>query len=206
LQSGVFGGLKNFPEAVDLSPDGRRMAIGTWGSGGPDPQLMLFDRAQTLPVYSTYLSGSVMALDLDDTGTRIAVASKAGHANQFSTTGFVQLFDTGERDLQLVGNVQTGAGFQLTSKLTGSALSLFVFGAPLAPPAPLPGVVGLAGIDATQPFSIFASAAGSSGRADLFGIVPADPALAGFELGAQAVFVGLFGLEFSSEAPVLTVL
>lgn len=205
-QSGVYSNLQNFPEAVDLTPDGQRMVIGTWGSGGPDPQLMLFDRALAQPVYSTYLSGSVMALDLDDTGTRIAVATKAGHANQFSTTGYVQLFDTGERDLQLKGSIKTGTSFQLASQLAGSTLSLFVFGEPLDPPAPLFGVLGFTHIDPAQPYTVLGTPATLTGRADLNVMVPPSPALIGYELGAQAVFLGVQGLEFSSQAPLLTVL
>lgn len=206
LQTGVLGGLQNFPAAVAVDPSGQRLALGAWGSGGPDPQLVLLDRDLTTPVYSTYLAGSVMDLALDDTGTRLAVAVKAGHANQFSTTGFVQLFDTGERDLQLVGNLQTGAPFQLTSLHSGSAATLFVFGAALAPPAPLAGIHGLAWIDPSLPFSLFAVPADGAGRADLVGLVPSDPALVGWVQAVQAVFAGTFGWQFSTAAPLLTVL
>lgn len=204
-QTGVFAGMQNFPEALAMTPDGTRLLCGAWGSGGPHPQLMLLDRAQTQPVYSTYTPGSVLAVDLDAAGAQMAVAVKSGHSNQFSTTGFVQRFATGERDLQLIGSVQAGGAFVLSSRRAQSAASFFVYGTGLAPHGTYPGIVGDLAIDPAKPYSLQLAMADGDGRADVFGAVPAGPAFVGFSLTIQAVFLGPYGLEFSDAAPSLAV-
>ena len=205
LQTGVFGGFQNFPEALALSPDGQRLLAGAWGSGGPHPQLMLLDRDQAEPVLSTYTPGSVLAVALDPTGTQVTAAVKSGHANQFSTTGFVQRYATGERDLQLIGSVNAGEPFLLTSRQPQSLASLFVFGQALTPPAPHPAFGGLLAIDPAKAYTHYLRVADGTGRADLQGSVPPGPGFVGLALKAQVVFLGPLGLELSSAAPMLAV-
>ncbi|MDF1797675.1 MAG: hypothetical protein P1V81_00740 [Planctomycetota bacterium] len=205
LQSTPGTGLQNYPEEVCVSADGTRMALGAWGSGGPDPQLILLDRALPQPIYSAYLSGSVLGLDLDRPGGRVAVAVKGSHANQFATTGFVQVYDLGERDLLALGPLTSPGVFHFSSREPGNLASLFVFGSE-QPKGPFPGVAGLLGIDPYQPFSILAAPADSSGRADLFGPVPADPALPGFQLSLQGIFSTPQGWSFSQHLTRFTIL
>ena len=205
LQSTPGTGLQNFPEEVRLSADGDRMACGAWGSGGPDPQLLLLDRDEPLPLLATYLPGSVLALDLDADGGRLALAVKGAHNNQFATTGFVQLHDLGERDVRALGPLTSPGSFHLTSRQAGSIASLYAFGAPAAPAA-YPGIAGSLALDPNLPVLVLPAPADASGRADLTGPIPANPAYLGMELGCQVVFVVPAGLAFSERAPLLTVL
>ncbi|MDG1500387.1 MAG: hypothetical protein P8R48_10495 [Planctomycetota bacterium] len=199
-QTGLGGGLQNFPQDVAISRDGDRAVLGAWGSGGPDPQLIMMDRNQATPIFSTYLPGSVTALDLNSGGERLIVAMKGAHSNQFTTLGYVQAFDTGERDLQFVGATRTGNTFQVSSKDSGSLQHIFVFGTPLPTGASSPqtfGIEGSLGLDPLLPYQLYAKPADAFGRADLVGIVPPSPTLVGLEIGVQAVFVRPFNLKFS---------
>lgn len=205
-QTGVFGGLQNFPEALAIIASGKRLLCGAWGSGGPHPQLMLLDRDQPEPVYSTYTPGSVLAVDLSADGTQIAAAIKSGHSNQFSTTGFVQRFDTGERDVQLLGTLQTGQPFQITSMRPQSIASVFALGSKLSPTSLYPGIDGALAIHPSKPYWLFMVPASPAGRADLIGAVPPNPSFVGLTLSAQAVFVEPNGLAFSWASPMLCVL
>ena len=103
VQSSPPGGQQNYPIAVDLSADGRRALFGTWGVGGPEPEVLLLESGVPDPIHVFDLPGSVMTLALDHGGTRMAVGHKELHANQFATGGTLSLFDTGERDLQVLG-------------------------------------------------------------------------------------------------------
>lgn len=208
-QSGFGGNLQNFPQDVVISPDGERAVLGAWGSGGPDPQLVLLDRNEPQPVFSTYLAGSVMALDFDESGDRIVVALKAAHSNQFATTGYVQSFATGQRDLQVIGQAVTGAPFHFTSKQAGSGGSLLIFGAPLPsnlPPISMGGFLGLLEVDPSQPYSVQGLLADIFGRADLVGVIPPSASLIGLDVAVQAVFVTPVGLEFSKSTRLPTIL
>ncbi len=208
-QSGLGGGLQNFPQDIAISPNGNRAVLGAWGSGGPEPQLVLLDRNEPLPVFSTYLAGSVMALDMDDTGDRITVAMKGSHSNQFATTGYVQSFATGQRDLQIVGQTLIGAPFQFTSMQAGSTGTLLVFGSPMSygsPPITINGVLGELKIDPSQAFIMQGLLADAFGRADLVGVIPSSASLIGMAIAVQAVFVTPFGLEFSAATRLPTIL
>ena len=159
------------------------------------------DRNLATPVFSTYLPGSVTALDLDSSGERVVVAMKGSHSNQFATLGFVQAFDTGERDLQFVGAIRTGTAFQVSSMNSGSLQHIYVFGSPLKQGASTPQIYGFdgsLGIDPQLPYTLRVVPSNAFGRADLLGIVPASPSLVGFDIGVQAVFVRPSNLLFSS--------
>lgn len=128
LRIGAPGGLQNSPSAVEVSADGRRIACGSWGDGDSDPELVLLDLDQARPVLEADLPGSVLHLDLDATGTRVLVAAKHLHANQLGVTGELRLYDTGERDLQLLEAPRPGGRLHLAARTPGASAAWFLIG------------------------------------------------------------------------------
>jgi hypothetical protein len=125
---GTPGGLQNSPSAVEVSRDGRRIACGSWGDGDSDPELVLLGLDQAQPVLEADLPGSVLHLDLDETGTRVLVAAKHLHANQMGVTGELRLYDTGERDLQLLDAPRPGGHLHLAARTPGANSAWFLVG------------------------------------------------------------------------------
>ncbi|MBK7874597.1 MAG: hypothetical protein IPJ77_02410 [Planctomycetes bacterium] len=196
-QHGVLGGLQNLPEVVRVSPDGRRIALGTWGDGTAAPELQLFDRSSAQPVLAVDLPGSVQALALDASGTRIAVGMKNAHANQFATTGQFRLYDTGERDLAVRGVPTVGGALELAARSAGATEVLFLFGPRASSPTRVPGTFGQLALRRTRLFVVPATT-DASGRADLAYPLPADPGLHGRVWHVQAAFRIGGALHFSS--------
>jgi len=166
LQTAPGAPLQNFPEAVELTGDGRRAAFGAWGVGDASPELWLVDVPSATALLQVDLPGSVRALALDETGTRVAVAMKHGHANQFASTGEIRLHDTGERDLQLLSG-PLAPTLSLATQQPGASRSLFLFGTPGSVPTPFIGSVGTLWIQRSQPLRVFNRAADAGGRSDL---------------------------------------
>jgi len=125
---GTPGGLQNSPSAIEVSRDGSRIACGSWGDGDSDPELVLLDLDQEQPVLQADLPGSVLHLDLDETGTRVLVAAKHLHANQMGVTGELRLYDTGERDLQLLDAPRPGGHLHLAARTPGANSAWFLVG------------------------------------------------------------------------------
>ena len=134
VQSGAPGGLQNSPSAIEVSADGQRIACGSWGDGDADPELVLLDLGQDEPVLEANLPGSILHLDLDESGTRILVAAKHLHANQMGVTGEVRLYDTGERDLQLLQAPRPGGALRLAARADGALAAWFLLGRELETP------------------------------------------------------------------------
>lgn len=188
-QTGVGAGVQNYPEALVLSPDGARCAVGTWGLGDAAAEVVLLDvapGAAATPLLEIDLAGSAHALALDATGTRLAVAAKDAHANHFATSGTVRLFDTGERDLQLITAARVGGDLEVVSRHPGAVLTLFVLGDPLAAPLHLPPLVGELGVDPAAPWWLWSVPADAIGEARLTLAVPPDSAFAGLRPGLQS--------------------
>lgn len=158
--------FQNFPEAVAMTADGRRVAFGVWGAADSSPELLLIDVPSGSIVLQADLPGSVRALALDPTGTRVAVGMKHSHANQFATTGEVQLHDTGERDLQLL-NGPVGGTLRLATQQAGARRSLFVFGTLSPAPTVFRSALGSLWIQRSAPLRIYNRAADAEGRTDL---------------------------------------
>jgi hypothetical protein len=198
VQSGAGGGLQNYPQALAIGADGRRIACGLWGYQDERPELVLLERGVPEPLLAVDLGGSALALALDPSGTRVAVARKHAHANQFGTTGAVELFDTGERDLQVLGAPEPGGELRLAHRMDGAAYAWFVLGRPSRVAIPLPGIAGALLLDPS--FSSFAigAQADASGRADLALPLPSDPTLLGARPALQALSFGTDGLALSS--------
>ena len=199
------GGLQNAPQAVRLSADGARAAFATWGDGGPAPEVVLLDRATGVALLEISLPGSALDLALDARGTRVAVATKNVHANVFGSTGEVRLYDTGERDLELLQQPRHGGVLHLAAQRPGATRAFFLLGRPSAPHT-VPGTFGRLAVDRGGPLSVHSRPVTAAGRADLELLLPSDPALIGIELRAQAAMRAGGALHLSHETIDLLVL
>ena len=74
-------GFQNLPEVVKVTDDGSRAVFGSWGAGGSSPEVVLVQTGTASPLLEVDLPGSVRALDLDESGRRLAIAYK-GHPQQ----------------------------------------------------------------------------------------------------------------------------
>lgn len=187
--------LQNFPEVVALTPDGRRAAFGAWGTADSEPEALLVDGASGAELLALDLGGSVRTLALDDSGTRLVLGIKHGHANQLGSTGEVRLFDTGERDLQLLAPPQRGGVMQLSARRPGARRAYLIRGPLAAFPTPFASAAGGLWIERTLA-QVSTRLSDASGRAD-FGVnVPSQGFAPQFAL--QAYFRGGGGAAFSS--------
>ncbi len=186
-QAGSPGSPQNFPQATAISPAGDRAAFGLWGAGDGRPDVLLIDVDGDRDVLSVDLPGSVQALALDATGTRVAVARKDAHANAFATTGAVELFETGERDLVLLAQPRLGGQLSLSASRPGHVATIYAVGSP-ATAVPLPW--GSAYVDPGQTLHLFGVGASLAGVSTLDLSIPDLPALVGVPVAVQAVFAG----------------
>ncbi len=181
---------QNVVTRARISADGRRAAFALWGDSGPGPELLLFDRDAPAPLLARDLPGSAFDVALDEAGTRVAVAFKAVHANDFGSSGAVRLYDTGERDVQLAASLVGGSQSALRIHLPGASAALLLVGRPASNPAPIPAIAGLCGIDPMGPLFVLPLALDGAGFGEWGFRVPTHSALVGLELGMQALAVG----------------
>jgi hypothetical protein len=201
------GALQNYPEALAVSADGRRFAFGVWGAQTSAPDVWLFDRGDPAqpsapqPILVADVGGSVEALALDATGTRLLVGFKHAHANQFATTGTVRLFDSGERDVQVRLAPLLGGALALAAQSPGAELAWFGLGSAIEPagtPFALPGIGGALALDVTAPLAVLAAPADAAGRAAIELSLPMQPALQGLPIAVQALFAAAQSATFSA--------
>ncbi len=186
-QLGVTGGLQNAPEVVRATADGSRVAFGCWGDGTSQPEIVLWDRATNAPVLQADLPGSVFALDIDAQGTRLVVGMKGAHANQFSGTGELRLYDTGERDLVQTAPAQIGGHLQMSAKMAGASAVFFLEGTPSPFPSMIAGTSGSLRLRRVglHPARLPADV---NGRADIALPLTGSPTAIGTFLHVQAAF------------------
>lgn len=188
-QSGTQGGVQNFPARIELTPDGRRLALALWGAGDARPEVALIDTLSGATVVAADLGlGSALAVAVSADGTRVVAGTKDVHANTFGSYGAVRLFDTGERDLQVVAAPLSGAPLELSARRPGASAVLFLVGPLAASPKPYPQLGGTLHLQRSAGLAVFALPADPSGRADL--TLPASQIApgSGTTLGAQALF------------------
>jgi hypothetical protein len=195
-QFGSSSGPQNFPEVVLLARDGSRAAFGLWGCQDAQPEVLLVEQAGGGSVAEIDLPGSVTALDLDPSGTRLAIGMKHGHANQFATTGEVRLFDTGERALQALGPALAGAPLPVTARRSGAGSVWFLYG-PRAAPSVLPGIGGVLELR-RRGLRALVVPADAFGRADGWLPMPSSPPPTGVPYAVQALFRSAAGSVLSA--------
>ena len=187
VQVGQLGGLQNSPSGLELSADGSRVAFSSWGRGDSAPEVLLYDVPTASLVFSADLPGSALALDLDGTGTRLAVVTKSLHANLLSSTGEVRLYDTGERDLTLLGPARLGGTLTAASSVPGASGTFFLLGTPRANPVQFPGALGELSLQRDQRLQVLARPTDLAGTALLALPISSSPSLLGADLGLQSV-------------------
>jgi len=187
VQAGQTGGLQNSPVAVSFSEDGQRCAFASWGKGDAEPEVVLLDRGEPLPVLEIDLPGSALDLDLDASGTRLAVVTKNLHANQLGTTGEVRFYDTGERDLELLAPARLGGQLSVASSSPGASFAIFLIGSPALIPTPILGATGELRLDRSRGIRAFARPVDAAGRADLLLPLSSNPGLIGNRRSIQGV-------------------
>lgn len=201
---GAGTGLQNLPQAVAITPDGKRAAFGCWGDGDSDPEVLLVDRDQAVPVLEVDLPGSVRALDLDRSGTRIVVAFKETHANIVGFRGSIRLYDTGERDLNLVEVPTISNGLKISYRpLAVPHAAYLALGKRNAFPTPLAGGSMLA-LDRTAIRVIALNSNASPAESTL--PLATYPNLRGRELSIQMLFRTRGGLRASKSVIDFTLL
>ena len=198
-QTGPLGGYQNFPEVVKLAEDGSRVAFGLWGLSDSQPELLLVDVSTDTDLLAVDLPGSIRALALDETGTRVALGAKDKHANDFATTGSVRLFDTGERDLQLLEPPVRGGMLSLATLHPGQLYTVVLLGCEASSGSLVSGWSGLNWIDTTKPFLWRGAVPDGKGFSIRQIGIPDQPSLVGLEFGVQAVFVRNSGVSLSEE-------
>jgi hypothetical protein len=184
-QLGQPGGLQNYPSVIALNHDGSRVAFAAWGKGDSDAEAILYDTASATQVLAIDLPGSVMAMDLDSSGTRLALATKNLHANQFGSTGEVRMYDTGERDLTFVTSPRLGSTWTSASRTPGAQVALFLVGTRSPLPQPLPGALGSLSLVRGPSLHVYARPANLLGEAQLSLQIPNASALIGAEYALQ---------------------
>ncbi|MFM7281317.1 MAG: WD40 repeat domain-containing protein, partial [Planctomycetia bacterium] len=173
------GALQNYPEAVCVSADGQRAAFALWGDGSAQPEFMLVDRQQGL-MLAHDLPGSARGLALDARGQRVLLASKDLHANQFGSTGRVELLDTAERVLVQRSRAEPGQALKLAARRAGANIVFFLQGPPSPQPQVFPGALGQLLLVRSQ-LPVHPRPTAAQGRATLDLPTPADPLLLGTE-------------------------
>ncbi len=196
LQSAAVTSPQNYPEAVCISRDGARAAFGVWGSLDAQPEVVLVDRGLAASIARLDLPGSVTALALDPSATRLAIGMKHGHANQFASTGEVRLFDSGERELQALSQAQLGGSLSVSAKRNGAGSVWFLYGRRSNAPISVAGVAGALWLSRPT-LSVQRVGADLSGRADASLPIPGSVPGSGVPYSVQALFRSALGSGLS---------
>lgn len=109
------GTFQNIISDIDISADGSRFAVGSWGDeGNVCSDLRVYDRQTDTPIYQYLYPGSVYGLDMSADGRRVATAVKPVHANTFAGGGSFELHAPEMDELRLVGIPRPGATMTVT--------------------------------------------------------------------------------------------
>ncbi len=189
------GALQNLPVEAKITGDGNRAAFATWGNSS-DPEVIMLELGGFGPSLQVNLPGSTRGMDLDSTGTRLALGHKDVHSSVFGATGAIRVVDTGERRLALTATPHVGGTLEAAAIEPGSFGGWFVLGPKAAVPTVFPGVTGLLLLQRNQ-LTVLGRAADANGRIDLSLPIPSTSAMIGQQMHVQAAFRTPQGLKFT---------
>ena len=99
-----------------------------------------------------------------------------------------RLYDTGERELQILGQPEVGTDLHLAFQRPDALSVLFLVGIRTPAPPSLPGITGDLGLYRSARLWTFPRAVDGAGRADMQLPIPDLPALHGLQMSAQALY------------------
>jgi hypothetical protein len=176
----------NIPEDVDISADGTRFVMGSWGTGlGGPSELVVYDPWADANIASFPQNGAVFDLDFSADGRFLLVDRILNHPSQGHNTHLVKMYEVGGADLRAVGPPSLG-----------ETVSLEVLGPPDVPAlllaslglAPTPIPVGVGGALALDPNTLLILGIGTTdagGTASLELDVPVDVSVIGLAVYFQ---------------------
>lgn len=134
--------LNNLESGLEVSADGRRIAVGLWGDGGgPSPEVVVFQRGNSTPILTQDLPGSVMDIDFSSDGRWLVVGSKSQHYNVFGGGGRVSLFSVGTGDCRVAGVPHLGGSVTVrVAGPAGSGAAALIASEPAVLPTMFPNV------------------------------------------------------------------
>jgi WD40 repeat protein len=118
------GSLQNIVSDVAVCDDGHHFVVGLWGDeAGLVPELRFYERNQNRPVAMFDYPGSVNDVDISPDGSRVAVGTKAVHANLYAGGGAIELYSFDDEDFIAHGIPHVGGtlSFELSSVPTSPA-------------------------------------------------------------------------------------
>lgn len=130
------GTLQNVVGDLAIDASGESFVAGLWGdAAGQCPELRMYRKHQSAPARLVDLPGSVFDVDMSADGERIAVASKALHANTLAFGGSLGLYSFERQDLRALGVPVAGARlhFQMRGPAWSPAVLLWSDGAAATP-------------------------------------------------------------------------
>lgn len=183
------GTLQNVVSDVSISADGSRFAVALWGDEGDVcPEVRVYAKNSSVPLKLYNLPGSAFDVDLSPDGQRLAVASKAVHANTFASGGTISLYALTREDIRVTGVPHLGS--QITVTMRGKPFvqsSLLWTNAPAANPTVF-GNLGTLYLQRTTLNSIPTGLTGEGGEVQYTYDVSSNPA----DIGRSVYFQGFF--------------
>jgi hypothetical protein len=182
------GSLQNIVSGIKVSANGDRFVVGLWGDeAGLVDDLRFYRRNQNAPVATYPYPGSVYDVDISADGHRVAVASKAVHANLYTGGGAIDVYSFEDEDLVMHGVPRQGSvvHFEM-SNVPNAPARLLVAPSSASQPVFL-GLVGTLHVSRTGMSSV------SMGMTGVHGLAVRDytlPSLAAM-VGTKRCFQGL---------------
>ncbi|MFG0318832.1 MAG: hypothetical protein ACF8XB_16280 [Planctomycetota bacterium JB042] len=184
------GTFQDTPQQVELSADGKTIAVASWGAQvNGHPEVLIFDRdVGIVPVGSIDTPGSAMDVDVSEDGQFVVAGTKAVHANTNGNGGEAYSFDLGGQGYRLRGTPSIGRSIQLEIGGNPGDPVLLWAGLSLLP-SPVP-VFPFRGTFALDPAFLFllptpVGTIPGSGVATLPVTIPFDPATVGATVYTQ---------------------
>jgi hypothetical protein len=182
------GSLQNVVSDVALSADGHHIVVGVWGDqAGNVPELRFYVRGQDKPVATFDYPGSVNDVDINPDGNRVAVATKASHANVSSGGGAIDLYAFEDEDFVVHGIPHVGGTLSIEmSSVPNSPARLLIAPMPAVTPFTW-GNVGTLYLNRHTMYSMSMGATGPHGHAMTNFVMPMLPGAVGTTLCFQGL-------------------
>jgi len=183
-----FGLWPNTPVALDITPDGSRIAFAIAGDQ-PElwDELRLYDRDVGTPFATVALPGSPYSIDMSPDGKWLAVGNKPVHISESGSGGSIRLYRIGDFDLDMHGTPSLGSSptIELESS-PGDAAWLLISPSALAAPLPI-STIGELIVNPIGAVQMAFPAVPPSGTTSLTLAMPNDPGLIGASVWVQGL-------------------